>query len=340
MADSIRVGFPRLGKVGGPQIFLSRLKKSLSDNRLIVPRSAALPFYDIGLWSGISKMHYRKPYIIRLDGIYFGNQLNATINRNLNKRIEKSVINADGIIYQTHFDKKLISLYFKECNKPNAIIGNGTFLKPIKKKEELRRKLNLPLEKRLIITIADWRRSKRLPEMIDALRIMNKKNNKYGMIVIGSNCKIASEENIFLIGRIDSEKLHEYYQCADMYLHLSWLDHCPNTVIEAIANGVPVVCSNKGGTREIVAHANAGIISDCDEDADLTTVDLDNPPKPDYETLIKDVTLVVENDDKFREKIDREYVNIDRIAGLYADFIKEVWSSVSAKNSKNKHIIL
>ena len=35
-------------------------------------------------------------------------------------------------------------------------------------------------------------------------------------------------------------------------LHMAWLDHCPNVVVEALSQDCPVICTDSGGTKEIV----------------------------------------------------------------------------------------
>ena len=60
---------------------------------------------------------------------------------------------------------------------------------------------------------------------------------------------------------------------------MSWLDHCPNVVVDARAAGCHVVCSSSGGTHEI-AGSNCTVV---EEDRwDFNPVKLYEPPKMDF----------------------------------------------------------
>jgi glycosyltransferase involved in cell wall biosynthesis len=60
-------------------------------------------------------------------------------------------------------------------------------------------------------------------------------------------------------------------------LHLAYFEHCPNTVVEALSQGCPVVCTNVGGTQELVKHY--GYVLPESQNFDFTKpCDYDDPP--------------------------------------------------------------
>jgi glycosyltransferase involved in cell wall biosynthesis len=59
-------------------------------------------------------------------------------------------------------------------------------------------------------------------------------------------------------GPQDQADLVRYYQAADVYLHAARADTFPNTVLEALACGVPVVASDVGGIGEQVIEGETG----------------------------------------------------------------------------------
>jgi len=47
-----------------------------------------------------------------------------------------------------------------------------------------------------------------------------------------------------------------YYKTADIFIHSSKSEGCPNVVLEAMSNGLPVIATDTGGTKEIVNSSN------------------------------------------------------------------------------------
>ena len=58
------------------------------------------------------------------------------------------------------------------------------------------------------------------------------------------------------------ERLHEYYQDADAFVFASSCENLPNILIEAMASGLPIACSNRGPMPEVLG--DAGIYFDPD----------------------------------------------------------------------------
>jgi len=42
------------------------------------------------------------------------------------------------------------------------------------------------------------------------------------------------------------------YKKSSTFIHLAYLDHCPNVVVDAQAAGCNIICSSTGGTSEVV----------------------------------------------------------------------------------------
>ncbi len=91
--------------------------------------------------------------------------------------------------------------------------------------------------------------------------------------------KISSDKRIVLMGDLDYMSLLSLYKRSTTFVHLAYLDHCPNVVVDAQAAGCLVICSSTGGTSEIVSN---GIIV-IEKDWDLKPLKLYSPPKMNYE---------------------------------------------------------
>ena len=104
-----------------------------------------------------------------------------------------------------------------------------------------------------------------------------------------------------------------------MLIHLAWFDAYPNTVIEALCYSI--LCSNLGGTKEIILSTNGGIISKCDEDVSLIDVNLENPAAPDLSALISDACRMIDDYKNIWEGIIKT-IDINLVAKKYIEFQK------------------
>ncbi|HLA82594.1 MAG TPA: glycosyltransferase, partial [Thermoleophilia bacterium] len=59
----------------------------------------------------------------------------------------------------------------------------------------------------------------------------------------------------------DPESVASYYQAADVYVHAARADTFPNTVLEALACGTPVVATSVGGIPEQVEEGVTGFLT-------------------------------------------------------------------------------
>ena len=98
------------------------------------------------------------------------------------------------------------------------------------------------------------------------------------------------------------------YKRSKKFLHLAWLDHCPNVVVDARASGCEIVCASAGGTREI-AGSNATVIEE--PEWDLSPVRLYHPPSLDFSKTFKDAQIDVD-------------LNISTVTGHYLNALNEV----------------
>lgn len=76
----------------------------------------------------------------------------------------------------------------------------------------------------------------------------------------------ALAENLGLVdavkftGRLDREEMAQAYRNADIAINPSLVDNMPNSVLEAMASGIPVVSTNVGGVPYIVADGQTALL--------------------------------------------------------------------------------
>lgn len=138
-------------------------------------------------------------------------------------------------------------------------------------KEEARRMLGLPQERRLVLVVAQRvsNVNKGISYLIEACRTLAKLNpalaDNLGVVMLGgSGDELAANFNVpaYPLGySTDTEKILAAYRAADLFVTPSLSENLPNTIMEAMACGVPCVGFNTGGIPEMIDHRKNGYVA-------------------------------------------------------------------------------
>ncbi|ACN15099.1 glycosyl transferase (group 1 family protein) [Desulforapulum autotrophicum HRM2] len=153
-----------------------------------------------------------------------------------------------------------------------TIIPNGvdTDVFSIKDKRMCRQKLDLPMDKRLLVTVAHLGHRKGHHEVIQALAGLPDDVN---LVLVGGPAQGGTAEELkalankagvgdklILTGPQPYERIPLYFGAADASVLASYREGCPNAVLESLACGTPVVASDVGAVRDILPVPDAGRI--------------------------------------------------------------------------------
>lgn len=224
------------------------------------------------------------PIVLRLDGIYH----NSTQDYNaLNAPIKAAYQLADAVIIQSNFDKQLIETFFGQ-HKNSTVIRNGidlNFVDNIKTYEDLRNSLYTD---EIYCCASSWRGRghKRLKENIRYFMEHSKEEDR--LLILGpydyKKDLFLDKGRIFWFDQQNIESVISIMKISKYFIHLAWLDHCPNVVIQAIASGCHSIVSNSGGTSELLDCF--GTIIRESEAYNMQPCDLYNPPALDFSKKI------------------------------------------------------
>ena len=320
----------------GPKAFMKRLKSSIISLDLAHVRSVMLPFYDIGLFKNSDKSIYKKPYVLRADGIYFDKEEKLGSNEILNRPIYRSMDNACGIVYVSDFSKRLIENFYKKINKPYAIIHNAVDINKFRPDgDHCRQKIGISKDERVIVASAHWRKWKRLEDIVKIfLEFIKEEKDKYRLLILGGDPDyVIKHEQVHYIGEVKPSMLADWYRTGDIYIHLAWLENCGNTQMEAMACGLPVLCTNLGGIGETVKKADGGIVSEADEPFNFSPVNLYDPPRPNHHIIIKDLKKIFNNISMYKNRILFKELSIGQAALAYCGFLSEVFTRIKIETT-------
>ncbi len=170
---------------------------------------------------------------------------------------------------------------------PNLI--DNQYFQPHKKKEA-KQKLGLNPDKKWIlfagVNTQDPRKG--FAYFKEATRLLAHKTNEWGVVVFGkSDPAVLAELDLEAkaLGSIPSHKVVGVYQAADVMVVPSLEDNYPNTIIEAMACGTPVVGFDTGGIPEQILHLETGYVAQLQSAEDLARGIQFILQNPDYEQL-------------------------------------------------------
>lgn len=251
----------------GPSVFHDRLFAAFTRMADVSVTSNIKDNFDAQLsFITMGKKHHNKPVVLRVDGCYyFPKKLSA------NKGIKESIKRASHVIFQSEFSK-LMCARILNVHCKNTVIHNGIDMEYVG---------SLPADKSVIpgsfVCCAKWRHNKRPKSMINGF--IEAKTGRH-LYVIGGVEKENMVKNSFVhyLGKMSPASALSVMKMCEYQLHLCHIDSCPNAVVEGLACGLKVLCTNLGGTHELLK--GQGVVLDVDrwDFVPRDMGDLDNLP--------------------------------------------------------------
>tara|TARA_A100001035_G_scaffold280040_1_gene283663 strand:+ start:10627 stop:11691 length:1065 start_codon:yes stop_codon:yes gene_type:complete len=251
-----------LGEGSGPQDFLSSLAREINkSNEISITYNifrSDLHLLNLGFYSPIWKyLKIKDPnrIIIRFDGIGIDNCKNKKRTKDaLNSILKRGKF----VIFQSEFCKEFFKNEFGYLPN-NSVIHNGSNPLIKSKNKEIKKikdKISIPQKEDYFVVAGRFTERKRIEETINSFI----KLDKFNLVVLSDlpDQKKVFHDKIRYLG-LQKPSLAKRIICnSKALIHMDRYDWCPNIVINALVNNVPVICSNYGGTSEIVK--NNGII--------------------------------------------------------------------------------
>lgn len=160
------------------------------------------------------------------------------------------------------------------ADKDIRLIYNGIDTKIFvkKDKEQVRKELNLPIDKKIVIFLADGGVSNPFKGGNYFLRIVDEFAQKKNILFlcIGGQEQNNNWKKIKFVSKIFSrEIMANYYSVGDVFLMTSLAENFPLTILEAMSCGLPVVSFDVGGVKEAVQHKKNGYLAKYKDEKDL-----------------------------------------------------------------------
>ena len=183
------------------------------------------------------------------------------------------------VICNSKMVMKQIEENFPQATDKCKLIYNGVDLvkfSPGKEEERkrVRQSLNLSATEPVLVYVGSGFERKGVSSIID---VMAASSHRFSAIVVGNDKnldkykKIAEgkglKKNIYFIGKADPKP---FYACADGFILPTFYDPMPNTALEALASGLPVLTTKQCGAAEIIRPGVTGFVFDAFNQIEMT----------------------------------------------------------------------
>jgi len=265
-----RLGIPySIPTIGSFPVFSKNINKS----KLIHAHGHP---YLTSLLAGKLAKFYGKPFVLTQHNTFIDynnifDQVEIVNDISIGKQ---NLSTADRIIAISDATKEYI---LRLGAKPRKIkvIYNGVdmdrFLIIKGKREEMRKKLGLPQDAIVVLTVRRLVYKNGIDTLLECADIAVKKNSKIVFVVVGKGPDMANVKlqvaqrgismNFKLAGFVSDYELPSYYNLADMFVLPSKSgEGLPLVAMEAMACGLPVVATDVGGIKEVLLKDYAKLV--------------------------------------------------------------------------------
>lgn len=185
---------------------------------------------------------------------------NSMIKHKSLVRFENLTINSPSHWLMTQSSKSKLFSKFTHHNIRNTI---DTSIFKTLNSDTLRKKYGVKTDEKVVLFLAENVDDKRKGIEYFKTIIPSLEKNNIKIILVGNGTFSYTSEQIISLGLIKDENvISEIYNVADAYVTCSMQDNFPNTILESLACGTPVVVFNNSGCIELIDHKINGYIAE------------------------------------------------------------------------------
>jgi glycosyltransferase involved in cell wall biosynthesis len=245
-------------------IFVNQILRNMEDNFDLVHLHIPLPPYIRTSLPVIVTVHGVPELKSRFFFNYSLHSLAEILFSSIVYDVEKRIFNeAIKITSVSNATARELEHFFGIDNNIVEIVGNGVdtdFFIPGKHDETATG----------ILYVGRLDHKKGLFELIEGAKTVCKEHRDTIFTIAGSGPishhlkslvdKYKLSDNFSFIGHVDREALLKHYQNASIFILPSYYEGMPNSILEAMACGLPIIATNVGGIPDVVVHGKNGLL--------------------------------------------------------------------------------
>lgn len=227
--------------------------------------SAFMSFWEKCVWGFVISLFGIRPLMVMVDGNFpnFFDSL-SSFKKNIAKfMLSRIVIVAQSPIWASYYSEIFNKLYIPVVSGGVKVEFFTPNVSPLKQPDVMR------------LLFVGWVcESKGVYDLIEALRLVAETRSDFLLKLVGPLSEEGSvvdrmiregglSNNVQICGPIYTrERLRREYHAADIFVFPTHFEGFPVALLEAIACGLPCICTKVGGIPDILDNGNCGILVD------------------------------------------------------------------------------
>ena len=281
-APALYYGGARSGDIGGPLVKIKRLSRSFPEHPwrfnivYVLSNAAYLPALALGLFR-----KQRIPIVHNQNGVFYPAWFPGDWRAG-NERMARSYRIADHVFYQSAFCRDCAARFLGQREGPGEVLFNAVDTESFRPAVDREAAPTRRPFQFLVTGKIDGHLFYRVESTLSGLAEARAQGLECDLEIAGWMSEDALRRSrdlaaglgigsaVAFSGAYTQERAPEIYRNADAYVMMKHNDPCPNTVLEAMSCGLPVVYSESGGVPELVG--DSGIAVACGQSWDRPLV--------------------------------------------------------------------
>jgi len=201
-----------------------------------------------------------------------GADLNTARNLRVGRVLTRAIIGRMSYVVTVSDEFRDLLALEIGCSKPLVALYNGVDIEQFRPRDRAacRRELGLPEGQVVALYVGGLIERKGVNVLLQALACDTISGRPVNVYLAGEGPQLDAlktlasaerlSERVHFLGKISKDRMHLWMGAANMLVLPSFSEGRPNVVLEAMASGIPVVATAVGGTSELIADGEDGLL--------------------------------------------------------------------------------